>query len=400
MSGLSSAVGSTLLRHGGGAMAGALGGGISNALYGGDMDHAIRGAVVGSVMGAVPGLALRNSNLALRLGVAGAIPAALAAQKDRPLLQKLFSPGHDDMLSNLYSAERAFQEGSPEWNAYYQNNPDAYSARYEKKAAAMSLDDIALMEEVSGQVVGRTRTKVGTIVDSNGKYTLYDDTGKYTYGDFTKLSEAVEHSEKIAERYSYNYNTTTGAGEITRRGGFMGLGKKQVVGTLGPDGKVVMNQGFQGPSYRKRLFGGSGGASYQKAEQGLMNAAQQTPSTAQQLKTTQGQLSATQQELSAAQKEVQQATQRAARYGKVLKGVGAAGVLGGLGYLGYQYFKPDSWTDRISNAVGSAQKYIPQATGALNALNQGGGAGLMGYAANQVGQYQQIPQYNNTYRRY
>lgn len=404
MSGLSSAVGSTLLRHSGGSIAGALGGGISNALYGGDMDHAIRGAVVGSVMGAVPGLALRNSNLALRLGVAGAIPAALAAQKDRPILQKLFSPGHEDMLSNLYSADRAFQEGSPEWNAYYQNNPDAYKARYEKQAASMSLEDIALMEEMSGQVVGRTRTKVGTIVDSNGKYTLYDETGKYTYGDFTKLSEAVEHSEKVAERYGYNYNTTTGAGEITRRGGFMGLGKSQVVGRLGQDGKVVMEGSFKGPSYMRRLFGGTGAASYEKAQQGLMSASQQAPSTAQQLKTTQSELASAQQELSAAQKEVQQATQRAARYGKVLKGVGAAGVLGGLGYLGYQYFKPDSWTDRFSNAANSAlqtsQKYLPQVSGALNAMNQGGSAGLMGYAANQAGQYQQIPQYANQARQY
>jgi hypothetical protein len=391
MRGLTSAVGSTLLRQGGGTLAGAVGGGVSNALYGGDMDHAIRGAVVGGVLGSVPGLMLRNSNPLLRLGLAGAIPAALAAQKDRPMLQELFSPGHDDMLSNLYSAERAFQENSPEWNEYYQNNPDAYAARYEKQAASMSLDDIAYMEEMSGSVVGRTRTKVGTIVDSNGKYTLYDDTGKYTYGDFTKLSSAIEHSEKVAAWWKDKYTTTSDS--IRRqKGGWLGRGNSEVVGKL-VDGKVI-NQGSH------NLHNTSG---YMGAADKLTNQAGKTQALQQELAQSQTLQKTTQAELAAAQQEATKATQRAARYGKVMKGVGAVGVLGGLGYLGYQYFKPDSWQDRMSNAASSAvkktQQYMPHISGALNAYNQSGGAGMMGYAANQgAGQYQQIPQ-NNT-RRY
>ena len=389
-------------RYAGGTIAGGLGGGVTNALYGGDMDHAIRGAVVGSVLGSVPGLALRNSNLALRLGVAGAIPAALASQKDRPILQELFSPGHDDMLSNLYSAERAFQENSPEWNEYYQNNPDAYAARYEKQAASMSLDDIAYMEEMSGQVVGRTRTKVGTIVDSNGKYTLYDDTGKYTYGDFTKLSAAVEHSEKVAMwfsqgSYSHKYDPKTGGGTVTRKGpGVWGFRKKEVVGTLGQDGKVVLNPGQQ-------ALRGTEAARFQQAAEGLQTKATTNPSLQGQLTTAKAEVAEAKRLQAAAQQEAAQAGQKATRYGRVLKGVGAVGALGGLGYLGYQYFKPDSWQDRASNAVSSAvqktQKYMPHISGALNAFNQSGGTGVMGYAANQgAGQYQQIPQYNT--RRY
>jgi len=409
---------------GGGAAIGGLSGGVSNYLAEGDLDHALRGAVTGAMIGGVGGRVLRNANPLAQLAVIGGVPAALAQVKDRPSISKMYRPESTDMISGLYSAERAFEENSPEWQQYYEQNPEAYLARYgQQKAAAfetdvagpgsavdldyyrlhkelrekgytrqerekilrndfgtqlkdmargagyglgggalgalagyglsnaldiddirlkgnisamggtaglvlggllakkdiydmdqeaieaaenldvkkeanwkmqalagagllgagtlggalltgeskedfaerldkeqeiqtlrdigqisdaqynnwlierrddgelalpegryniatplsrvdsfkeasMSLNDIAAMEAMSGVNVGRTRTKVGMIIDSNGVYTLYDESGKYTYGDFTKLSEAQDHAEKVAKYYTeFNPNT-------------------------------------------------------------------------------------------------------------------------------------------------------------------------------------------------
>lgn len=300
---------------GGGAAIGGLSGGISNYLAEGDMDHALRGALTGAMIGGVGGRVMRNANPLATLAVTGGIPAALAQIKDRPGISRLFRPESTDSISSLYSEERAFKEGTPEWNEYYAANPDRYDARYGQqksanwktkalvgagllgggalggalltgeskedfanrldaedemldkidmglaseeeladfliskrdagelampedryfittsldkvKEASMSLNDVAVMEAMSGVNVGRTRTKVGMIIDSNGVYTLYDESGKYTYGDFTKLSEAQEHAEKVA-KFQTQWNPTTNQYDTVRKG-FFGLGKAQIV---------------------------------------------------------------------------------------------------------------------------------------------------------------------------
>lgn len=68
-----------------------------------------------------------------------------------------------------------------------------------KKKASMSLKDLAYMESISGVNVGRVKTSAGTIVDSNGVYTLYDSSGENIYGKFSKLSEAQAYAEKVAQ---------------------------------------------------------------------------------------------------------------------------------------------------------------------------------------------------------
>lgn len=409
--------GERALHHSGGALTGAVSGGLSNYLAGGDMDHAIRGAVVGAGMGAVPGVMLRNNQVA-RYALAAGVPGLLAFQKDRPGISSLFSPGSSDLGSSLYTAERAFEEGSPEWQEYYAENPEAYSARYEKTAASMTLDDIALMEEMSGESVGRTHTKVGTIVDSNGRYTLYDKSGNYTYGSFDKLSEAVAASEKVAMLFRRGRMVTDAAqGTVVYQPGGFGWrrGVGEVVGTMDDSGKLVATDKYHqtvrgagnraaytsaGDKLRREMETArqapKGGPAYQQQQQTLKNTQGQLKSTQGQLQTSQGQLQTTQGELSAAQKELEAAQKTNKMWGRAAKGLTGAAALAGLGYLGYQYFKPDSWTDRLSNAasgaVNTASKYMPYAQQAMSAMNQGGG-GFMGYSANNnYGQYQQMPQ--------
>ena len=206
---IGSGVTDTLARPGvDGAIAGSLygagSGAISNYLAGGDLDHAIRGAVVGGALGAGSGALVSKSNPLLHFGVTTSVPAALAFQKNRPMLREAYEPKSTDVLNRLYTEERAFAEGTPEFEEYYMANPERYQARLEKMStykAPMSLDEIAYMEEISGDYVGRTQTKVGTIVDSNGVFSLYDSTGENLYGEFTKLSEAKEYAEKVAARY-------------------------------------------------------------------------------------------------------------------------------------------------------------------------------------------------------
>lgn len=438
---------------GGGAAVGALSGGVSNYLAEGDMDHALSGAFTGAMIGGVGGRVLRNANPLAQLAVIGGVPAALAQVKDRSAVANLYKPKSTDMISGLYSAERAFEENSPEWQQYYEENPEAYMARYgQQKAAAfetdvsgpgsavdldyyrlhkelrekgytrqerekilrndfgtqlkdmargagygigggalgalagyglsnaldiddirlkgnitamagaaglglggllakrdiynldqeaiedaenldvkkeanwkmqalagagllgagtlggalltgeskedfvdrldreqeiqtlrdmgqisdaqynnwlierrdegelalpedrydiatplsrvdsfkeasMSLNDITAMEAMSGVNVGRTRTKVGMIIDSNGVYTLYDESGKYTYGDFTKLSEAQEHAEKVAKYYA--------EGDKIMRRRWFGLRGPQQIATVGEGGQMTFNRGVQ-----------------------------------------------------------------------------------------------------------------------------------------------------------
>tara|TARA_B100000214_G_scaffold323291_1_gene259655 strand:- start:15708 stop:17228 length:1521 start_codon:yes stop_codon:yes gene_type:complete len=209
-----------------GAGLGALSGGISNYMAEGDLDHAIRGAVVGAGMGGLSGAYLGGVNRALSAGVSAATPALLAQQKDRPILRELFSPDAGDLGSELYSEKNRFNEGSAEWQDYYAKNPDRYAANYgepeqEKEAmikkASMTLEDIAYMEKVSGQNVGRVATSVGTIIDSGGNYTLYDNSGEYTYGTFNKLAEAEDYAEKLAEYFT---QINDGTAQVMRKGRF------------------------------------------------------------------------------------------------------------------------------------------------------------------------------------
>jgi hypothetical protein len=423
---LREAVGPTMDRYAAGSIYGGLSGGVSNYLAGGDMDHAIRGAVLGAGIGAVPGIALRNSNQALRFGAAAGIPALLALQKDRPMLRDAFNPESTDTLSSLYSADNAFEEGSPAWEAYYAENPEAYAERYEKTAAAMTLDDIALMEEMSGQVVGRTRTKVGTVVDSNGVYTLYDNTGDYTYGEFTKLSEALYYAEKLAQ-FSLGDAYANNPGNIPqgqnyasdwshkqdildKRGRTVGTAN---VGGSGTTSSVVLDEAKKKPFWRSAESWRRRGS---ELEQFAQEQAKRMSYTDDAVKITQR---GAPQALPGKAPVPTTVTAPTAKVptpapaapvkaplsggAKALRYGGGALGLAGLGYLGYQYFKPeDSWTDRaqdaLSSAAGTAQKYLPYAQQAMGALQ---GGNLMGYSANPGGgQYQNVPQYPQQYRQY
>lgn len=662
---------------GGGAAVGALSGGISNYAAEGDLDHALRGALTGSMMGAATGGLLRNANPLFGLAATAAVPATLAQVKDRPTVSKMFRPESTDSIRNLYSEERAFTEGSPEWNAYYAANPDRYSARYGqqpavasekvsafqsdvsgpgsaidldyyrlhkelrekgysrqereeilrndfgtqlkdmargagygltggalgglagyglgkglgvedtrllgniaalggaggltlggllankdiydldqqaiedaenlgvkqanakltalqglgllgaglgvgaggalllgdseedyqedfvgrldeedeyqrqadmglisdaeytayligkkragelampehryavtttldrlKKEASMTLNDIAAMEAMSGTNVGRTQTKVGMIIDSNGVYTLYDDTGKYTYGDFTKLSEAQEHAEKVAKYYA------TEGGDVMKKRWFRPdkvMQSWSAGGTSGSwqGGGTGYNR-FTDTKRRFRFGIGNFDAASQQAQTNARtlgtaqtNAALQQENAALQSqqaknvnrgdKATQhikdqarnwkAQAQTAQQELSTARdtakttaKELQTATKEREALAKSLKNwkrgagwTGAALGLGALGYGAYNYFKgtPKEKTfaqhaaqtaDDTVKALQPYQKYLPMAQQFINTANQAGQAvgntAFNPYSA-QGGQYQNMPTYGQSYR--
>ena len=117
----------------------------------------------------------------------------------------------EDLANFLISKRDAGELAMPEDRYFITTSLDKV------KEASMSLNDIATMEAMSGVNVGRTRTKVGMIIDSNGVYTLYDESGKYTYGEFTKLSEAQDLAEKVAQYYT-QWNELNNSYDTMRKG--------------------------------------------------------------------------------------------------------------------------------------------------------------------------------------
>lgn len=297
-----------------------------------------------------------------------------------------------------------------------------------KKEASMTLDDISTMESMSGTTVGRVFTKVGTIIDAGGKYTLYDQSGKNIYGEFTKLSEAQEYAEKIAETY-YDQNS----GQVLQKrlfgrdrvlasatGGNTPTFRAENMSSRKPMFTSWANYARQQEAYRNQVnqlhqaYQGSAGAAtkYEGAlgkeiEQAAAKAKTPPASLASPpASTPTPQTSAPQSPTPAPQAQTPKTTAPKAP-SKLLKGLkwgGGLAALGGLGYLGYEYFRPKTYQERLTNTLSTAgrsvasyaKKYGPLASMVGQAY--GVDPNLMGFMANaSQGNFQDIPQVLNRY---
>lgn len=176
-----------------------------------------RAAITGALIGGGSSALLRGGNrTAAILGGAGGITSAQAD------VRETLGQGRGD---EVYLPQQMMDYGDEMWQDYYSQSPEYLQNKYaseappsgQKKKASMSLDDLAIMEKVSGHTLGRLTLDNGcVVVEDQGRYTTYDKTGAYTYGTFDTL-EGAKTAAFFGSRYEH-----VGGGDIVRRRLFRG----------------------------------------------------------------------------------------------------------------------------------------------------------------------------------
>jgi len=413
-----------------------------------------RAAITGALIGGGSSALLRGGNrTAAILGGAGGISSAQAD------VRETLGQGRGD---EVYLPQQMMDYGDEMWQDYYSQSPEYLQNKYaseappssQKKKASMSLNDLAIMEKVSGHTLGRLTLDNGcVVVEDQGRYTTYDKTGAYTYGTF----DTLEGAKTAAMSFNQYSMADSGTGRVARRG-FFGLGPAEYTNINNMSGRE-----------RARMVGSRSGNRIYKDFMGRQNNAptatstrpaapaqpaapvqqpvqpqQQAPArqqsrgpsrrtqrqntavrdaTAETRARLKDQYTAQQQEalakqeaaykrrmalaerkaaereaaaagkLTAAETRATQAEARALRSGRYLKGgIAGLGLLGG-GYLLNKFLgSSEEPQDSYSNYIAQAGNYVNQA---MPYVNQAvGAAQQMGYLGGGAqGAYQQMPAY-------
>ena len=170
-----------------GAGSGAASGCVSELVSGGSPEDRAQAALSGALVGGTASGLLRGAGnrLSPLLGAAAGVASSVDSVRAKV-------PGFGRSPVSLQSAQQG----------YYAQDPAAYGPPYQKYAqekVSMTLDDIAIMEKVSGINYSRLETDDRTVVQCGSKYHVFSKEASVHEGTYDSLSEA-----KTAQFWSGN----------------------------------------------------------------------------------------------------------------------------------------------------------------------------------------------------
>lgn len=170
-----------------GAGSGAASGYLSEVVSGGSPEDRAQAALSGALVGGTASGLLRGAGnrLSPLLGAAAGVASSVDSVRAKV-------PGFGRSPVSLQSAQQG----------YYSQDPAAYGPPYQKYAqekVSMTLDDIAIMEKVSGINYSRLETDDRTVVQCGSKYHVFSKEASVHEGTYDSLSEA-----KTAQFWSGN----------------------------------------------------------------------------------------------------------------------------------------------------------------------------------------------------